>query len=1289
MDSPFRPNQEAAWLRLAVRAANVGLWDWEPDSERAYFSPEWKRQVGCGDHEVAGSFAEWRSRLHPDDVEHALATLHGYLARPWEEYQDEFRFRHRDGSYRWILAQGAMVTGAAGRPDRFVGAHLDITERRRAEEALRSSERFARSTVDALSAHLAILDEAGTILAVNRAWREFAAANPPVLANKGEGANYLAVCERAQGPGCEGAIEVAAGVRAVLRGELPEFTLEYPCHAPDEPRWFTIRVTRFPGSGPVRVVISHENITGRKLTEAALCRTQNWAADIINSVEGVVWEADADTFAFTFVSQRAEQLLGYPVSRWLEDRAFWKGKLHPEDQQWAVEYCLTETRRRQSHQFEYRMLAADGRVVWLKDFVTVVMEGERVAKLRGIMVDITDRKRAEKALIEAEAKYRSIFENAVDGIFQTTPDGRFLAANPAMATIFGYASPAELMAERTDIARQGYADPAQRDEFKRLLTTHGSVQGFEYEALRRDGSRVWVSESARAVRDDAGGIVCYEGSVKDISERKRTTLALTRTSELLERTGEIALIGGWELDLRTKTVFWSQQTCRIHEVEPSVAPALDQAIQFYAPEARPVIQAAVQAGIDHGTPWDLELPLVTAKGRPVWVRAQGSAVTEAGKVVKLQGAFQDITERKRIEQSLRANEEKFQAFFEASPDAIIVATRTGIIHTINRQAEQLFGYARAELAGQAIETLMPARFQPGHVAQRESYIRNPHIRPMSESRDLYARRKDGSEFPADISLSPITTAEGLMVISTIRDITTRKQAEEQLRQAEAKYRAIFDNTVEGIVQTNPSGRIITANPTLARLLGYDTPEQLLAAGINMDRDVHVNPGDRTSLLRRARVSGRDFIQCQFRRRDGQLIWVALNLRAVRDEHGEPRYFEGTCVDITERRQLEEQLRQSQKMEAVGQLAGGIAHDFNNILGAILGNAELLRLLPAGSRETGECLEAVLTASRRARDLVRQILAFSRRHESQREPVQLHRVVREVLALLRATVPATVEFRSNITAAPTVLANASEIHQVTMNLCTNAWHALPGGGVIQVELAEAEVGEALARQQPDLRPGRYVRLTVADNGCGMDEATLARIFEPFFTTKPVGEGTGLGLAVVHGIVKSHDGGIVVSSEPGRGTTFALYFPVFEAEVVEPPATPQPVPRGRGEHILFVDDEEPLVRMGRAALERLGYRVTAMSSPVEALALFSANPAQFDLVITDLNMPGLNGPELARKLVAVRPDIRLVLTSGYSAAVTDEVAHELGFRELLPKPYDLRTLGETTHRALNETALTRRP
>ena len=508
-----------------------------------------------------------------------------------------------------------------------------------------------------------------------------------------------------------------------------------------------------------------------------------------------------------------------------------------------------------------------------------------------------------------------------------------------------------------------------------------------------------------------------------------------------------------------------------------------------------------------------------------------------------------------------------------------------------------------------------------------------------------------------------------------------EQRNEVLRESEARYRLLADYAEDFVTLHDAAGRRLYVSPSYYRVTGW-APEELERT----DWRTRVHPDDLALIeqTRAANLAGETTtVEHRFRCRDGRWRWAEARCKPVCGPDGRVQQLLVWSRDVTQRRDLETLLRQSQKMEAIGLLAGGIAHDFNNILGAIIGNTELARSLPAGSPAAWEYLDSILKASRRASDLVRQILAFSRQQTAKRQPMQLHAMVREALQLMRATLPAAVELQTNLPVSPTVLADASELHQVIINLCTNAWHALQGNpGRIVVELAETDVPVDYARLHPDLRPGRYVRLTVADDGCGMDPATLSRIFDPFFTTKPVGQGTGLGLSVVLGIVKSHDGGIVVTSQPGQGSTFALYFPVFEAEVVEAPAEPQPIPRGQGEHILFVDDEEPLAQLGRTVLERLGYRVTALISAPAALAAFQAQPATFDLLVTDLNMPGTSGADLAEKLLALRPRLPVILTTGFNATMTAATARELGFRELLPKPYGMRSLGEAVHRVLNE-------
>ena len=383
----------------------------------------------------------------------------------------------------------------------------------------------------------------------------------------------------------------------------------------------------------------------------------------------------------------------------------------------------------------------------------------------------------------------------------------------------------------------------------------------------------------------------------------------------------------------------------------------------------------------------------------------------------------------------------------------------------------------------------------------------------------------------------------------------------------------------------------------------------------------------------------------------------------------------------ERAQLEEKLRQAQKMEAIGTLAGGIAHDFNNILAGILGFAELGVQEAADPRSSELHFKEILKAGQRARDLVRQILAFSHHREQDRKAIQLDETVQEALRLLRATLPATIEIVTDLKPGPpSVLADSSQVHQIVTNLVTNGWHAIGDNtaGKVTAELTQFQVDEDFSLTHPDLRPGHYLRLSISDTGHGIPPETLARIFEPFFTTKAPGSGTGLGLSVVHGLMKSFDGAITVYSEPGHGTTFHLYFPALEFGTTEAVPEERPEPRGRGERILFVDDEPVLAMLGERFLTRLGYTPVVQTDPRAALAHFHDHPC--DIVVTDLTMPHLSGIEFARGIWKMNPNARIVLTTGYSATLDPQRAQELGFRELLLKPYTVRTLGEVVQRAL---------
>jgi PAS domain S-box-containing protein len=518
-----------------------------------------------------------------------------------------------------------------------------------------------------------------------------------------------------------------------------------------------------------------------------------------------------------------------------------------------------------------------------------------------------------------------------------------------------------------------------------------------------------------------------------------------------------------------------------------------------------------------------------------------------------------------------------------------------------------------------------------------------------------------------------------------------KERTQQLLAVEQRYRRLFEESQDMVFIVTPAGKLVEVNPAGVELLGCQSREEML--GVPSIIHFYLHPADRTTFRREIEKQGyvKDY-ELTYKRRDGELVTVLETATVERDETGKIVAYRGIARDITEQKRLEEQLIQAQKMEAIGKLAGGIAHDFNNILAVIMGLAELMRdELPEGVEEFDNArinwlrksTNSIVNAADRGAELVKQILTFSRQSKQERKPTDLCRIIKDSLSLLRSILPATIEIRQEIPPGPkVVLADVTQLRQVMMNFGTNAAHAMrESGGVLEVRLDEIDLDEETAKNYNDINSGPYLRLTVNDTGHGMAPELMKRIFEPYFTTKKLGEGTGMGLAVIHGIVKSHGGDISVRSELGKGTTFQVFLPYLGERKMAPQKQAADKIPGGCEQILLVDDETRLVEAVGGILKKMGYRVKEISNPLDALALFREQPGQFDLVISDVTMPHLTGLQLAREIRGINPDIPIILCSGFGSAVTREQIKTLGISHFITKPINRSNLARVIRKVLD--------
>jgi PAS domain S-box-containing protein len=638
------------------------------------------------------------------------------------------------------------------------------------------------------------------------------------------------------------------------------------------------------------------------------------------------------------------------------------------------------------------------------------------------------------------------------------------------------------------------------------------------------------------------------------------------------------------------------------------------------------------------------------------------------------------------------SEVKYRGLLEAAPDAMVVVNEGGEIVLLNVQAEKQFGYSRDELVGQRVKNIIPEGFAERLIADGTRTPTEALAQQIGTGIELIGRLKDGSEFPIEIMLSPLESAEGILVTAAIRNISVRKTAEKHLAQMEGRYRGLLEAAPDAMVVVKPAGEIILLNVQAEKQFGY-LRDELLGQQVTSIipegfKERVLADGTRSAAEALAQQIGMG-IELYGRRKDGSEFPIEIMLSPLKSSEGV--LITAAIRNITERKHLEQMLRQAQKMEAIGQLAGGVAHDFNNLLGVILGYSELLLERCDLSVAARKDIEEVQKAGVRAGLLTQQLLAFSRKQVLQPKVLNLNEVVVGAEKLLHRLIGENIELQVILSPAlAQIKADSGQIEQIIMNLAVNARDAMPEGGKLTIETSIVELDQQYVDQHASTLPGAHMMLAVTDTGCGMDAKTKAHIFEPFFTTKEFGKGTGLGLAVVYGIVKQSGGSVWLYTEPGIGTTFKIYFPIVAPviELVLPSEKAEKVDRG-SQTILIVEDDEALLQVTRRSLEEVGYAILTARGPSEAILISKNHLGPIQLMVTDVIMPGMSGDQLASQLFALRPEMRVLYVSGY----TDNAIIRHGVLEpglaFLQKPFSPKMLARKVREILAESAALRQP
>ena len=918
---------------------------------------------------------------------------------------------------------------------------------------------------------------------------------------------------------------------------------------------------------------------------------------------------------------------------------------------------------------------ADGRSILVETMkIPFQNESGEIVGLIGVAREMTERYQALKIQAEARQKLQTFLDNMPMMAWLKDREGRFEMVNEAFIQSCGRDIKEVIGKTDLDVWPLKLADKYRSDD-EQVMSSR--LKGEFEEPIEIAKVSRWCMTFRTPITDQNGAVIGTVGIAQDITERKQAEDVLRRFQLLVTQSRDIIFFIRRE-DLRileaneaaTKAYGYSREQLLTMTIQ-----------QLREPETLDLLPGQLEQADMHGILLETVHRRCDGSSFPVEVSSRGEDI---GGVRTLISIVRDITERKNAEETVRISEERFRKIFNESPVGIAFLGKQREIFLTNQRYRDFLGYSEKEILEIKPEKLLhPDDWAPS--VELSTRLRSGEI-PAFHMEQRYIR-KDGVVVWADTRITVLRDKEGRLIhtIGWVLDITSRKQGEEALRKREEEYKRL-SNEFNAVLEAIPDSLALVSSDLKVLWANRNAVESM-----QVEKEAYL-PGEpcyklwhnfeepcETCSLKKVFATGEicEFVMTEEgKTREFRLI-------PVKDDAGKVFNTVRLGRDISEMRNLEAQLHQAQKMEAIGTLAGGIAHDFNNILGAILGYAEMAYEDSLSGSVKPSDLNQVVQASHRAKDLVKQILAFSRQTEAQKILIRPAAMVKESIKLLRSSIPTTIDIQQDIDSeADLILADPTQIHQIMMNLCTNAYHAMEEtGGTLSVSLQNKVFTQHDLAGIPDVQPGRFVQLSVRDTGPGIAPVIQERIFDPYFTTKETGKGTGMGLAIVHGIVKSSGGFITFHSEIGAGTVFEICLPAFLEQITPETKEDNLIPVGT-ERILFVDDEEMLAKMGRTMLERLGYMVTIKMSSLEALTTFKNNPDAFDLVITDQTMPGMTGVDLAQKLLQIRPGLPIILCTGYSSQVSEETVKSYGITGFALKPLAKKDIAVLIRKLLDE-------